>query len=113
LAERSDTDRKRERRQKKKKQKFKRIAQEERAQLKGLGHRNVKLAENIVKSSKGNKKSNSSKDPTESFQNTKELKSSKAFFAKLQNQVQTQIKEVKNKKKASDPTKLSAKRFKM
>jgi len=109
VAERSSTDMKRERRLKKKKQHLKRVDREERTRLKGLGLRNVKLADNIISRKKGKKGEEGVLPST-----TKELKSSKAFFDKLQDKVQTQIKEKLTKSKKSEPKKSpQAKRFKL
>jgi hypothetical protein len=105
--ERTETDKKRERRVKKKKQHVKRVDREERAKLKGLGLRNIKLADNIKKK---NKKVDTA---DEGFHNTKELKSSKAFFNKLQEQVQTQIRDTLVRKKKSASKAITPKRFKM
>jgi len=99
--ERSETDKNRERRKKKKFQKSKRIAQEEKSKLKGLGSRNIKIAEKLTKKSKEMDSSNV---------NLKELKSSKAFFSKLQDE--SQLKNTR-KTKRPEPKVLSAKRFKL
>ncbi|ODM96481.1 U3 small nucleolar ribonucleoprotein MPP10 [Orchesella cincta] len=107
--ERTDTDRKRERRKKKKKQHIKRLIQEDKARTKGLGLRNIKLADGIVKSQKSKTSNDSS-----NHQNTKELKSSKAFFAKLQESAAAHISNVAKRKKALNETnKASAKKFKL
>jgi len=86
---------------------LKRLSQEEKARAKGLGLRNIKLAESVVKKSKKG-------SADESQHNNKELKSSKAFFAKLQEQVHTHIDKVAKKNKASLAAKvISAKRYKL
>jgi hypothetical protein len=105
--ERTKTDMKRERRLKKKKQHLKRLAQEEKARARGLGMTNVKLAESVVKKAKKDGK-------PDHVQQSKELKSSKAFFAKLQDQVTTHIDKVAKRKQEVEKSKsLSAKRFKL
>jgi len=105
-AERSKTDMKRERRLKKKKQHLKRLAQEEKARARGLGMTSIKLAENVVK--KAIKEGRVEKAPR-----NKELKSSKAFFAKLQDQVTTHIDKVAKRKQETKSKSLSAKKFKL
>ncbi|CAL8083661.1 unnamed protein product [Orchesella dallaii] len=111
--ERTDTDKKRERRKKKNKQHLKRLILEDTCFQKGLGLRNIKFANHVVKQNKST--SNRHSD----HQYIKELKSSKAFFAKLQDTVNTQIKNVtdRNRKRAQsikiDPCTISAKKFKL
>lgn len=110
-AERTSTDKKRERRLKKKKQHLKRIDREERAKIKSMGLRNVKLADNIL-SKKKSKRGNTDSDTTPT--NSKELKSSKAFFDTLQSKVQSQIKDKISKSKKSEAKKnMQPKRFKL
>jgi U3 small nucleolar RNA-associated protein MPP10 len=104
-AERTKTDMKRERRLKKKKQHLKRLSLEEKARAKGLAGTSIKLAENVVK--KRGKSDNASPS-------NKELKTSKAFFAKLQDQVTTHIDKVAKRQQDTAKAKsLSAKRFKL
>jgi len=92
------------------------LAEEEKARMRGLGLRNIKLAEGIVKSQqKGKDKSNSDSYST-SDQSRKELKSSKAFFAKLQEGAAAHIDKVAKRKAISNNnsnSKLSAKKFKL
>lgn len=115
--ERTSTDKNRERRKKKKKQHLRRLAQEEKARRKGLGLRNIKLAEGIVKSQqKANDNSNVDNYSTSS-QNKKELKSSKAFFAKLQEGAASHIDKISKRKAVSNNNNglnsKPAKRFKL
>jgi len=95
---------------------LKRLAQEEKARMKGLGLRNIKLAEGIVKSQQKIKDNSNDDSYSTSNQNRKELKSSKAFFAKLQEGAASHIDKVVKRKAASNKTlkpDLSAKKFKL
>jgi len=106
-AERTDTDKKRERRIKKKKQHVKRIAREEKARAKGISLEHVTFAD------KKSKKSAAKSVEDEGFHHGKELKSSKAFFSRLQQEAQSQIKGTLAVKRKKDTSKLVAKKFKL
>lgn len=114
--ERSTTDKKRERRKKKKKQHLKRLKQEETARLKGLGLRNIKLAEGIIKQN-AKKSAAGVQGYSTNQQSAKELKSSKAFFTKLQEGATAHINKVAKRKNMPKETnsspKFSAKKFKL
>lgn len=89
--------------------------------MKGLGLRNIKLADGIVKSQQKAKKAAAAEVSGDftystSTQNPKELKNSKAFFSKLQDSVTSHIDKVakrKSRPNETDRSKLSAKKFKL
>lgn len=93
---------------------MKRLAQEEKARMKGLALRNIKLADGIVKSHKTEKLQSGGYSTSQ--QTGKELKSSKAFFAKLQESATSHIDKIAKRKQTKNVSNFnnpSAKRFKM
>ncbi|XP_070543111.1 U3 small nucleolar ribonucleoprotein protein MPP10-like [Ptychodera flava] len=117
-AEKTSTDKKRERRKKKKNQRIRHKEKERNAKLvekmkPGLGNKYSKKAalEKLEKQSKSDGRTTIIKDDHHSDKKT--LSSSKAFFTKLQDEVSSEIKQIKTKKKQKKGNTVTSSKLKL